>query len=64
MNNQVLKHNSGKLCGQWDTRYTVSREFMGQSKLQHILRFCGDYVSSHKDRVSAVIAAKLHKKGY
>lgn len=61
---QIVKHATGKLCGHLDSRYTIAQEFIGKEKQQHVLRYCGDFISSHGDRDAAIIAAKLHKIGY
>lgn len=50
--------------GKHDKRYTIDREYCGQYKPLYVLRFCGDFISSHKNPLDAIQAAKLHKLGY
>jgi hypothetical protein len=59
-NINILRHGNGRP----DTRYKIAQEFIGKEKPQHVLRFCGDFISSHATHNEAVIAAKLHKLGY
>lgn len=57
---ETIKHDNGRI----DTRYKIAQEFIGKEKPQHVLRFCGDFISSHATYNAAIIAAKLHKLGY
>ena len=39
-----------------DNRYSISMEFTGKPKMQHVLRFCGNWISAHSSRVKANFA--------
>jgi hypothetical protein len=39
-----------------DARFTISKEFCGYAKARHVLRFCGEFLSSHPSEAKARIA--------
>lgn len=43
-----------------DGRYDINLEFTGAITQQHVVRFCGDFVSAHDGRGQAEIAALEH----
>jgi len=36
-----------------DSRFTISREWTGKARPQHVVRFCGDWVESYSSLVKA-----------
>jgi hypothetical protein len=43
-----------------DQRYNIGLEFTGAPTQQHVVRFCGDFISAHEGRGEAEIAALTH----
>ena len=43
-----------------DNRYTINREFCGHKEQRYVVRWCGDWLSSHDTHVEAVTAAQWH----
>ena len=40
-----------------DRRYTITLEFCGHETAMHVVRFCGEWVSSHKYEDAAIVRA-------
>lgn len=40
-----------------DPRYTVNREYCGHASPRYVVRFCGDWVSSHSTKGAALTRA-------
>jgi len=43
-----------------DRRYTITQEYTGAATRQHVLRFCNDFVSTHRTRDQAAAAQERH----
>lgn len=43
-----------------DARYSIRREWCGKAEQQFVVRFCGEFVSSHLAKSDAVKAATAH----
>jgi hypothetical protein len=43
-----------------DIRYTITQEFTGHAKRQHVARFCGEWIGSAGDYAEAVAIAQEH----
>jgi hypothetical protein len=46
------------------SRYTITKEFVGDSKPHYVVRFCGDWVESHRLKVDAVQSMRDHATGW
>jgi len=44
-----------------DARYHIGLEFTGADSQQHVVRFCGEWVSPHSDLKDAEEAQQLHQ---
>ena len=44
-----------------DKRYSVQLEYCGHEKPYYVLRFCGEFISSHHDRAQAYQAQSDHE---
>lgn len=44
-----------------DKRYSIGLEFCGHKEQKHVVRFCGDFVTSCDSRDAAVIAVIEHQ---
>jgi hypothetical protein len=47
-----------------DRRYSIDRGFCGYEKPRWIVRFCGDFVSSHPTKEGAREAARAHRVAF
>lgn len=44
-----------------DKRYSLNLEFCGASVAKWVLRFCGDFISSHENRNDAILKGIFHQ---
>ncbi len=47
-----------------DARYTITAEFCGYPKRQHVARFCGDWLGSAKTPKLAREIARKHRREF
>lgn len=49
-----------------DERYTITLEFCGYPEQRYVVRFCNEFVSSHKIAIHAMTASRKHarNRGY
>jgi hypothetical protein len=45
-----------------DDRYTIDKEFCGQSEARYVVQFCGVWISQHETMLDAWQAVKTHKE--
>lgn len=45
-----------------DKRYTIDKEFCGYPGARYVLRFCGAWVSQHRELSDAQKAVKTHEE--
>ena len=45
-----------------DKRYTIAAEYAGHARKRHVVRFCGEFVSSHVTKPEAETARVEYKK--
>jgi len=44
-----------------DERYTIDLEFCGYPVTKYVLRFCGEFISSHENRNDAILKGIFHQ---